>query len=60
MESATGRIGELGDILKSCQRHEIGKVPESMGVNLAKTHSIGDMEPEEATSRSKVGTPVDR
>jgi hypothetical protein len=30
------------------------------GGTLAVTHSIGDMEPEEATSFSQAGTPVER
>jgi hypothetical protein len=32
---------------------------ESMGVILAVIHSIGDMGPEEATSCSQAGTPVE-
>jgi hypothetical protein len=32
---------------------------ESMGVTLAETHSIGDMEHEEAISCSKAGIPVE-
>ena len=31
-----------------------------MGVTLAVTHSIGDMEPEEATLYSRAGTPVEQ
>ena len=37
-----------------------GGTQESMGVTLAVTHSIGDMEPEEATSCSQAGTPVEQ
>ena len=37
-----------------------GGTQESMGVTLAVTHSIGDMEPEEATSFSQAATPVER
>ena len=33
---------------------------ESMGVTLAVTHSIGDMEPEEASSCNHAGTPVEQ
>ena len=33
---------------------------ESMGVTLAMTHYIGDMEPEEATSCIQIRTPVKR
>ena len=33
---------------------------ESMGVTLAVTHSIGDMEHEEAISCCQAGTPVER
>ena len=33
---------------------------ETMGVILAVTHYIGDMEPEEATSCSQAGTPVEQ
>jgi hypothetical protein len=32
---------------------------ESMGMILAVTHSIGDMEPEEVTSWSQAGTPME-
>ena len=35
-------------------------VQESMGVTLVVTHCIKDMEPEEATSCSQAGTPVER
>ena len=33
---------------------------ESIGVPLTETHSSEDMEPEEATSCSKAGTPVEQ
>ena len=33
--------------------------PESEGVTLAVTHSIGDMEPGEAASCGQAGTPVE-
>ena len=35
-------------------------VQESVRVTLAVTHSTGDMEPEEATSYSQAGTPVEQ
>jgi hypothetical protein len=34
-------------------------VQESVRVTLAVTHSTGDVEPEEATSYSQAGTPVE-
>jgi hypothetical protein len=34
-------------------------VQESIGVTLAVTHYIGDMEPEESTSFSQTGIPVE-
>ena len=37
-----------------------GGAQESVEVILAVTHSIGDMEPEEATSCIQRGTPVER
>jgi hypothetical protein len=36
-----------------------GDTQKSMEVTLAGTHSIGDTEPEEATSCSQAGTPVE-
>ena len=36
-----------------------GGTQESMGVTLAVTHSIGDMEHEEVTSCSQAGTPLE-
>jgi hypothetical protein len=38
----------------------MGGTQESMVVNLAVTHGIEDMEPEEATSCSQAGTPVEQ
>ena len=34
-------------------------IQESIAVTLAVTHKTGDMEPEEATSYSQAGTPVE-
>lgn len=36
-----------------------GGFQESVDMTLAKTHSSGDMEPEEATSYTQAGTPVE-
>lgn len=38
---------------------ETGSAQESVGVNLAVTHNIEDKEPEEDTSYSHAGTPVE-
>jgi hypothetical protein len=37
-----------------------GCIQESMGLTLVVTHSTGDMEPEEATSYSQAGTPMEQ
>jgi hypothetical protein len=49
-KSATGRDGELGGILRTCQRPGIGGTQKSMSVRLVVLYSIGDMELKEATS----------
>ena len=51
------RRGDLQDKTKTWDK---GGAQESMGVTLAVTHYIGDMEPEEATSCSQAGTPVEQ
>ena len=62
-KSATG-----GEICKGRGRGHLEAVPktwdrggsqESMGVALAKTHGIGDMEPEKPSFCSQAGTPVE-
>ena len=49
-----------GHLQDETETWEKGGAQESMGVTLAVTHSIGDMEPEEATSCSQPGTLVER
>ena len=44
---------------KSLVIRDRGGSQESMEVTLAESHSTGDMEPEEATSCSQAGTPVE-
>ena len=56
MTSAADRGEEAGEM----DTWDKGGAQESMGVTLAVTHSIGDMEPEEATSCSQAGTPVEQ
>ena len=60
-KSATDRGEEVGGHLQDeTETWDKGGTQESMGVTLAVTHSIGDMEPEEATSCSQAGTPVEQ
>ena len=53
----SGERGHLEDVPEAWDR--VG-VQELVGVTLGVTHSIGDMEPEEATSCSQPGTLVER
>ena len=48
------RRGHLQD---EAETQDKGDSQESMGVTLAVTHNIGDMEPEVASSCSQTGTP---
>jgi hypothetical protein len=58
-KSSADRSAEVAGISRTRQRHGIREeTQESMGVILAVTHSIGDMEPEKAISYSQAGTPV--
>jgi hypothetical protein len=45
------------DVIETCNK---GGTQQSMGLTVAVTHSIGDMEPEEATSNSQARTSVER
>ena len=51
-----------GHLHDEAETQNKGDSQESMGggVTLAMTHNIGDMEPEEATSCSQAGTPVEQ
>jgi hypothetical protein len=51
-------VRRQGHLQKGTETSERGGAEESMGVTLAVTHSIVDMEPEEATSRSQAGAPM--
>jgi hypothetical protein len=51
------RSGHLQDKTETWDK---GGAQESMGLTLAETHYIGDMELGEATSCSQTGTPVER
>ena len=52
-----GRWGHLEDMPETCDR---GGTQKINGVTLTGPHSIGDMEPEEATSCSQAETPVEQ
>ena len=52
-------VGSWQQLQDETETWDKGGTQESMGVTLAVTHSIGDMEPEEATSCSQAGTPVE-
>ena len=54
-----GVVCVWGHLQDETETWDKGGTQESMGVTLAVTHSIGDMEPEEATSCSQVETPVE-
>jgi hypothetical protein len=56
-KSATDRGGE--DISRTRQRHGIRETPQSIRVALTVTHSIGNKEPDKATSYSQVRTPME-
>jgi hypothetical protein len=57
-KSATYRGG--GHLKNVAETWDRAGTQESMGVTLAVTHSIGDMEPEEATSCSQAGTTMEQ
>jgi hypothetical protein len=50
------RMRRWGLLQDETETWDMGGSQESMGVTLAVTHCIGDMEPEDATSCSQVGT----
>ena len=53
-----GRMRGFGEHLQDeSESWDKGGTQESMGVILAVTYYIGDMEPEEATSYSQAGNP---
>ena len=52
-----GRWGYLQDVTETCNK---GRTQESIEVILAVTHSIVDMELEEATSCSQAETPMEQ
>ena len=61
MESAIGEGSGFEEHLKQVpDTWGRGGYQESVGVTLAVTHSIKNMEPEEATSYSQAGTPVEQ
>ena len=53
--TGVGRWEYLQDLIETWYK---GSAQESMGVTLVVTQSIGDMEPEEATFCSQIGTSV--
>ena len=59
-KSATDRSGRWGHLQDETETWDKGGTQESMGVTLAVTHYIGDMEPQEATSCIQTGTPVEQ
>ena len=60
-KSADGKGWEGGWYLEDMlETWEGGGSQESMEIILAETHSSGDMEPEEATSQSQAGTPLEQ
>ena len=50
----------MGHLQEETKTWDKGGAQESMGVSLAVTHSIWDMEPEEATSCNQAGTPMEQ
>ena len=54
-----GHVGE-GHLQGEMETWDKGGAQESMGCDLAVTHYTGDMEPEEATSCSQAGAPVEQ
>ena len=60
MEICNGRgCGGREHLQEETETWDKGYAQESIGVSLAVTHSIGDMEPKEATSYIQAGTPME-
>ena len=57
--SDQGEMVQAGHLQDKTEAWNKGGTQESMGVTLAVTYNIGNMEPEEATSCSQAGTPVE-
>ena len=54
------RMRRWGLLQDETETWDKGGAQESMGCDLAVTHYTGDMEPEEATSCSQAGAPVEQ
>ena len=54
---ALARVDRVGGVLKKSQRP--GKPPGVNGMTLAEMPNSGDMGPEETTSRSQTGSPME-
>jgi hypothetical protein len=59
-KSATDRVGRWEHLQDETETWYRGSTQESIGVALAVTHSIGDMEPEVATSYIQAETTVEQ
>ena len=58
-KSVVGGVRRKGPSLGGARNLGWGRLPGGYGVTLAETQNSGDMEHEEATSCSQIGTPVE-